>query len=225
MIFFPSYLRSGNFERNVNPEKLECCFHLRISLFLRPILGRLKGLTCFYLSMAKSKLRINWIKSLRFYLGTETVYCCLLQRIATDRHELKLEKRCMSQLFQGWMLSGMFRLRWALFRIWRTILHFHAPLLSSFLTFELNLSIISLFGQHLSTFFTIFYILNVIFCLRNVFSKPRWVILLSWIWIIPPSRLTVVMKMQHYPFNRGKSRFWKKKKKKNRCFTCSLVAY
>ena len=38
-----------------------------------------------------------------------------------------------------------------------------------------------------------------------------WVILLSWIWIIPPCRLTEVMKMHNYPFNRGNSRFKKKK--------------
>ena len=49
-----------------------------------------------------------------------------------------------------------------------------------------------------------------------------WVILLSWIWINPPCRLTVVMKMHNYPFNFGNSRF----KKKNRsCSTSSLVTY
>ena len=35
---------SGNFERNANTEKLESCFHLRISLFLRPIVGSFKWL-------------------------------------------------------------------------------------------------------------------------------------------------------------------------------------
>ena len=30
---------SDNFEQNANTEKLESCFHLRIFLFLRPILG------------------------------------------------------------------------------------------------------------------------------------------------------------------------------------------
>ena len=65
--------------------------------------------------------------------------------------------------------------------------------------------------QHLSNFFfAIFHMFNSIFCLRNVFSKPRRVILLSWIWIIPPCPLNVVMKMHKNPFDRGNSRFWKK---------------
>ena len=45
----------------------------------------------------------------------------------------------------------------------------------------------------------------------ETFSVSR-VILLSWICIIPPCRLTVVMKMHNYPFNLGNSRFWNKQR-------------
>ena len=45
-------------------------------------------------------------------------------------------------------------------------------LLSTFLTLEQNLSIFSLFGQHLSTYFYNFPLVNAIFCLRKVFRKP-----------------------------------------------------
>ena len=46
-------------------------------------------------------------------------------------------------------------------------------LLSTFLTFEQNLNIILLFGQHLSTFFFHnFGHVSYVICLRNVFSKP-----------------------------------------------------
>ena len=45
-------------------------------------------------------------------------------------------------------------------------------LLSTFLTLEQNWSIFSLFGQHLSTYFYNFPLVNAIFCLRKVFRKP-----------------------------------------------------
>ena len=108
----------------------------------------------------------------------------------------------------------MSRLRWALFRHFFEFgaLFYISSTLEFFRDFWAELSIISLFGQHLSTlFFTIFHVFNSIFCLRNVFSKPHRVILLSWIWIIQPCPLNVVMKMHNYPFKRGNSRFWKKK--------------
>ena len=105
---------------------------------------------------------------------------------------------------------GMSRLHWALFRIWSTILHFqHSSVLSWLVS---RIWDFCAFWATFKHFFTIFQ-----YFVFETFSVS-WVILLSSIWIISPCRLTVVMKMYNYPFNRGNSRsHW--------CFTSCLVTY
>ena len=113
------------------------------------------------------------IKSLRPF----TVVCCKDRK---DRHGLKLEK--VVQLFQGSMLSGHYPdcagLTFsALFRIGSTILHFQ----HSFFPWLLRRTegYFAFWATFKHFFFTIFHMFNLIFCLRNVFSKPRRVIPLS----------------------------------------------
>ena len=98
---------------------------------------------------------------------------------------------------------GMPRLHWALFRIWSTILHFQHSWALSWLVSRIWE--FCAFWATFKHFFTIFQ-----YFVFETFLVSR-VILLSWIWIISPSRPTVVMKMCNYPFNRGSSWSWKKK--------------